>query len=87
MVILLFVLAEVEYRVLLAQLLVVYSHISHIADADAESFTEFVAMSDTLMLIDGAERSNLSRETVCSAVIVPIDVPEYVPLNRQEAPR
>ena len=44
-------------------------------------------MSDTLMLIDGAERFNLSRETVCSAVIVPIDVPEYVPLNRQEAPR
>ena len=44
-------------------------------------------MSDTLMLIDGAERSNLSRETVCSAVIVPIDVLEYVPLNRQEAPR
>ena len=87
MVLLVLVVAEVEYCAQLLPPFVLYSHTSQVVEADAETVTAFGVMLLVLILTEGAARSILSSETVVVASIQPIYVPLYVPLKRHEAPR
>ena len=66
-------------------LFVEYSHTSQVVDADADTVTADSVTPDVDIVIVGAARSMAFKSIVVLAVIVPIDTPEYVPLNRHEA--
>ena len=62
-----------------------YCHTSQVVEADADTVTADSVTPDVEIVTDGAARSMAFKSIVVLAVIVPIDTPEYVPLNRHEA--